>query len=610
MLHMRIIVITALLLSFAPAETELPSEQDWDFREVCRMESADHWTGPWNEYDIKTSSDAIEGNNCIEVNLSVLPKHHIRIERNFVCDCYDGFRNMMAFGMVDEDFSAYHTITFQYKTDIQNMQAFIFRIYDREGGWLQWEIHHLKKTTNWRKVTLSIPIDSWPKFNHHRVGGFVWEINAGNEKVDGKIWLDDLKLLPDTTQGIKGKAHRIEKINHNISINPPNIKHEYPDNDVHLIMNMSGEIGIAMAEHKTDLAIKRLSDAVSVFKDVRGLEYFFAAEAWRVKKKPTVEELSSGKYPDPNEWLAKSHNTYVEMSQWCEKNHIPFYIGIALSADHVPIVPPETIQACLKQAPEYCRGVVMGEYSIESNGGIDEVVEVMKLLKQYNLKLLYYQQSSYWFGILMPHGNEFRDRILCPEFKDVFVPMWENLLPSAQGLCLGSILGMWKSGMVSDWGASVQSWGYTNMNWGGTSDQPGHIWLRTLLSVISFGGHYIEIEPKWVFDGENVPGQIAHFKQWAHNLRWVGRRRPQVDIDLDPSGPMRALQLVNNLLRNKAVIPAPGPDNVLSVSPAVIRLKHTKDWGKWNFFHRGTDDNFYDYCCPNYTEMSAPGTAE
>jgi hypothetical protein len=124
------------------------------------------------------------------------------------------------------------------------------------------------------------------------------------------------------------------------------------------------------------------------------------------------------------------------------------------------------------------------------------------------------------------------------------------------------------------------------------------------LSVAAAGGRYIEIEPKWAFDGENVPGQITHFKQWAHNLRWIGRRRAQIDIDLDPSGPMRALKLFTRMINTKTIIPACEPASVVSISPVHFQVQHTKHWGAWGLFHRGIDKQFYDNCCPNYTEIS------
>lgn len=602
---MSIQVVASIILSCCLlAESELPSEQIWNLREICRMESSDYWTGPWPPAVIRTSTQAAEGDKCLEIDLEVQPGHHLRIEKNFVCDCHDGFRNMLAFGMVDEVFSPYRSLSFQYRTDVDTIAALIFRVYDREGGWLQWEIPSPGQTRQWKSVTLALPPGAWPKFNERRTGGVVWEIPAGEKEVRGKFWLDDLRMYTKCQEGLPGTAHRPEKINHQLGLNPLPVSERYPVDDFHLIMNMTGEIGMAMAEHKTELAIQRLADAVAVFKDVPGLEFFFGAEAWRVKLNPSVEELAEGKYPDPKEWLARSHETHVALSKWCEQNQVPFYVGIAKSGDHLPIIPPGTLKACIKAAPQYCRGALMGEFSIESNGGMDDVVAMMKLLKQHGLKLLYFQQSSYWFGILMPHGNAFREKILIPEFKNVFVPMSENVVPSAQGLSLASLLGLWRGGLVNDWGVSAQSWCHANMNWGGTSDQPGHIWLRMFLSMASFGGRYIEIEPKWAFDGENVPGQIVHFKQWAHNLRWVGRRRAQIDIDLDPSDPMRALRLFNRLIRNQVIMPAAGPGKVMSLSPATFQVKHTEHWSAWDLFHRAVDKDFYDGCCPNYTEMS------
>jgi hypothetical protein len=599
------LLIVLILSAQIFAENEMPNEQKWDLKEICRLESTDYWTGPFDKEDITVSTDAVEGKHSIQVNLDIEPGHNIRIEKNFVADCHEGFRNMMAFGMIDEDFSPYRTISFDYKTDVNNIDKIIFRVYDREGGWLQWLIPSPGNAKEWTKITLAVPPKTLPEFNKLRTGGVIWEITAGSEPVKGKIRLDNLQLITDGKGGIEGTSYRPKKIDHRMAINPPAVKSGYCSDEIHLVMNMTGEVGYAIASHDTEMAIKTFSESVRVFKDVPGLEFFFAPEAWRVKLKPSEEELSSGKCPDPKQWQAKTQEVYVAMAKWCEDNKVPFYAGIGMSGDHKPVIPAETIEACIQAAPQYCRGSLMGEFSIESNQGIDLTVDVLKVLKKYNRKLLYFNRGAYWYGIMMPHGNKFREMIFTPEFKDVFVPMGEYVGPETQALSFSTLIGLWRSGMAGDWGVSAQSWQYANLNWGGTSDQPGDIWLRMFLSVASFGGRYIEIEPKWAFDGENVPGQVTMFKQWAHNLRWVGKRRAQIDIDLDPGDPMRALILFNRLVRSNALKAAASPEKVVSISPVVFQVEHKDGWDNWGLFHRAVDKKFFDGCCPNYTQMSA-----
>lgn len=602
-----IMLLAAIIFaaSFSFAESESPSEQHWDLQEVLSFKSAAYWVGTQDPCAITVGQGVTEGQSCIVVPIDIKPGHLMRIEKNYVADCHRGFRNMMAFGMIDEDLSAYRTITFQYTTDTAAIDTLIFRVYDREGGWIQWDIPQTNKKSEWQKVTLSIPSKAWPVFNLHRWGGILWELHAGKEPIKGLFKIADFQLLDKCIEGLKGQAKRPEKVDHQTALNPPSVQSPYPNEDFHLIMNMTGEIGNAMAAHQTDLAVRRLSEAVAVFRGIPELEYFFMPEAWMVKKNPTTEELKSGQRPDPVEWLEKVQKTYVAMAEWCEQNKAPFYVGICHSADHQPLIPAAIVKACIEAAPNTCRGALMGEFSIESNGGIDGTLETMKLLKEKGLKMIYFQQSSYWFGIMMPAGNEFRQKLLAPEFKDVFVPMGEYVVPSAQGLSMATLIGMWQGGLVNNWGISAQSWGYANMNWGGTSDQPGSYWLRLFLTTAAFGGRYIEIEPKWAFDGENVPGQIEHFKQWAHNLRWVGQRRAQIDIDIDPSDEMRGLMLFNRLIRQKAIMSASKPENLISISPAVFQVEHTPQWGQWDVFHRAVDKHFYDGCCPNYTDMSA-----
>lgn len=600
-------VLSLAISAAAEAPQEDPDKQYWNLAEICSLDSADYWTGPFDPEDIRVSPDGVEGSGCIVARLDIEPDRFVRIEKNFVADCHDGFQNMLAMGMVDEDFSACRTIRFHYRTDVVNMAGLTFRVYDREGGWLEWAVPQAGDAGEWRTVTLEMPADYWPKFNIHRTGGFVWEVSAGEEAVYGDLWLDHVELLREEMEGLKGSVHRPAMVDPARPVSPPPIEAPHGSKPFHFVMNMTGEIGLAMAKHEVDLALERFSQAVAVFEGIPNLEYFFMPEAWWIHVTATPEEIAAGTHPDPVKWQEKIVSTYRTFATYCEENEIPFYAAICPSGDHRPLIPPRAIEAAIEAAPNYCRGSLMGEFSIESNPGMDEVIEVLRILKRHNLKMLYFNQNTYWLGIMLPPGNEFRKRVLAPEFKDVFVPMGEYVIPAGQGVSYASLVGLWEGGLVSDWGMSTQSWQYANMNWGGTSDQPGSMWLRIFLATAAMGGRYIEIEPKWAFDGENVPGQVVHFKQWAHNLRWVGRRRAQVDIDLDPSDPMRALQLMVRMAQSGAIVPAARPEKVVSISPAhfQVNLDHSDGWDVWGLFHRAIDEWFYDPCCPNYTEMSA-----
>jgi len=314
-------------------------------------------------------------------------------------------------------------------------------------------------------------------------------------------------------------------------------------------------------------------------------------------------------HEDPN-YLPRLQGLLVEVAQYCEAQKVPFYQMTGVEG--FGFYPPRLMFAIEQAAPAMCRGFLFAESGVETNNHIDYLIALMDYLAARKKKVLYFQQTSYWVGVMQHSGGEpgrFLRTLQNPKYKEVFVPMWENLLPAAQGLCFGSTMGFWRGGLTADWGISAQSWGYANLNLGGTADMPGHWWLRMFLLAITTGGLYVEIEPIWPFDGENTEGQVRHSKQWGHSLRWIGDTRSQLLCDLEPGEELRALRYVDRLIGAGIVRPPARPEFLRSlpdVSLKIIEQNTLSDTRyRWGIFRRGLDENWWTLGdCPNSWEMA------
>ncbi len=570
-------------------------EEEKMLKQILSMDTVRDWAGlPPGE--ITVSQDCQQGEGALRVPVQIDAGKYLRIENNFLAGHHDGFRNMMSMGMEVENFTPYRTIQFYYQTHLKGAYTFVFRLYDRTGGWIDWNIPSPAATEGWSKVTLMVPPESERWVDIRRIGGLMFELQAQDTAVTGEIFLDHIELINESTAGIEANAPVRPDMSY--SINPPRLEipHAHAQKEVELIFNMS-PLELPIWENDHEATMRCLKEELKRFSNLKHGAIFINPGT----RKPIHED------PD---YLPNLKELLIKVAKYCERKGVPFYQMTGVEG--LGFYPSELMFAVEQAAPQMCRGFLFGECSVETNNHVGYLIELLDYLAPKKKKVLYFQQTSYWLGVMQHQSGEpgrFLSTIQNSKYKDVFVPMWENLLPASQGLCFGSTLGFWRGGLTSDWGVSAQSWGYTNLNFGGTADMPGHWWLRMFLYVITSGGRFVEIEPIWPFDGENTEGQLRHSKQWGHTQRWIGDTRSQLLCDLEPGDELRALRYVDRLI-DAGIVRSPSKPDFLKSLPDVSLKVIDQDVEsptryRWGIFRRALEENWWNLGdCPNAWEMA------
>lgn len=570
-------------------------EQENTLNVILKMEVVRDWAG-LEPGMITVTNDCVEGNGALRVPVDIAPGRHLRIENNFLAGHHDGFRNMMCMGIEVENLASCRTLRFSYKTDLQGDYTFQFRLYDRTGGWIDWAIPRPDTAGDWTTATLAVPPDVGELVDIQRIGGVMFELAASDAPVSGLIFLDNIELLETCMEGMEANTRVLPDMSYGVNPAHLNIPNAYATKPVEFVLNMS-PLELPIWENDHEATTRCLAEELKRFNSLEHGAIFVNPGT----RKPVHE--------DPN-YLPNLQGLLVKVARYCEAKKVPFYQMTGVEG--LGFYPPELMFAVEQAAPAMCRGFLFAECSVETNNHVDYLVALLDYLAPKGKKVLYFQQTSYWVGIMQHTGGEpgrFIKTLQNPKYKDAFVPMWENLLPATQGLCFASTMGFWRGGLTTDWGISAQSWGYANLNLGGTADMPGHWWLRMFLLAITTGGRYVEIEPVWPFDGENTEGQVRHSKQWGHTTRWIGDTRSQLLCDLETGEELLALRYVDRLV-SAGIVRSPAQPAFLKslpdVSLKVIEQDTPSDTRyRWGIFRRALDENWWTLGdCPNSWEMA------
>ena len=579
-------VLMVLVSNFAcHARFEEQEKYKWDFDKMGKMDSLSLWAGTQPE-DMTISKDCIEGEGSLQCSIDLDSSEKIRIEHNFIDGYYDVGAYLHNLNGKTEDFSKVKTIEFSYKTDLSGNCNIVFSIWDRICGWCSWKVGVEAKTGSFKTESLSIPENIAKRLKIDKVGGVTFEIRADNGNVKGKILFDGLKFLEETKKGIDAQAEMKPSINYGGPVHSMPLK-ESKRKPPHIIMFAGLTNHLNNGDYEKSIRV--LEESINRFRGIENIEFWFYAGEYGFLMKENLTDEEKAK-------LAKVRQVTIDVAKWCQANKLPFYMG----PGHItPImIKADWMKEILDAAPTYCLGVFMHEYSPEGNEPLQEMLDMLDLLKERNKVLILNNQTSYFFTFMWPGCEKYRKATLDEKYKDVYVPMWENLLPAAQGLCMGSCLGYWRSGIVNNWGVSIQSWGYANLNYGTTDQMPADWWLRMLVSSAAYGANYIEIEPDWPFDGEHLKdklegGYLLKLSEEYKLPYWQSNDR------------MKALRWFDHLLVDNALVGASSPKDVVSLSNVVLQFENSENLGKTGFFERGLDIRFNQSHCPTHYEMAA-----
>ena len=94
-----------------------------------------------------------------------------------------------------------------------------------------------------------------------------------------------------------------------------------------------------------------------------------------------------------------------------------------------------------------------------------------------------------------PSYKEFFEVVFSPEYKDIFIPMLKTNNAKAHDISLSGLVGLWKSGVINNWGISTLNdmWNFDN-DWLNSSLNTGDVRLRTELIGAALGATYFRLE--------------------------------------------------------------------------------------------------------------------
>lgn len=153
----------------------------------------------------------------------------------------------------------------------------------------------------------------------------------------------------------------------------------------------------------------------------------------------------------------------------------------------------ERLEDFIKAAPNDCRGFFVFETNLDADrwpGYLDYLVKVAGLCRQYRKKFVMVMHKDFWRRVIA--RPDFCGKMLIPEFSKTLVPMFKSTGMRSPALNIGAILGLWKTGMVDEWGMSVQEDGYMINSW--FVGAPDDIILRGDVLGAALGATWFRIE--------------------------------------------------------------------------------------------------------------------
>ncbi len=282
-----------------------------------------------------------------------------------------------------------------------------------------------------------------------------------------------------------------------------------------------------------------------------------------------------------------SQEELIKLAQFLEENKIPFYYII----DHYgnPFIGLNTVEETLKAAPDYCRG-----FEVYEEGGlysysiplwyeyVRRMEKVAELCEKYGGKKLIINEPTTACWLIHSSDPKGYALLLKPEYKDIIVPMIKTNGHCCADLEVGALLGLWKAGLVNEWGYSTNE---DNLSLGATTSLiklcPADIILRMDTIGASLGATYFRIEEA-CYPGRQSYLNISNTKL-TNYIASRGVSEPKrsallqqfvqqgLGLKIDPEA-KRHRDLFHELLR-KGVIPSMDREELVNISPVAFWQK-------------------------------------
>jgi hypothetical protein len=264
-------------------------------------------------------------------------------------------------------------------------------------------------------------------------------------------------------------------------VSSPQIDQKTKSKAIHILQHVSFSEGIGEIERLYRFLQSRESGRLVFEMMVDGMR----EKADKKRKEYKVpKRFKKGKAHPGNEIL-----TFVA---GMEERNIPFYIRVAKNNSfHLT---KETIEEILTTAPNSCKGFIANECSYTRKNFtafVNSLEQVLDVLRRHgNRKLILDQHFDFWLKI--PSDPVVGPKLFKPEFREVLVPMYKTNRPHCPELNVGMIVGMWKSGIVEEWGYCAQDdlWKFESI----FINPPSDVLLRMEVMAASLGATYYRIE--------------------------------------------------------------------------------------------------------------------
>ena len=280
--------------------------------------------------------------------------------------------------------------------------------------------------------------------------------------------------LNETDKVTDGMANRLSHIS------SPRMKQKTKSRRIHILHHVSFSDGIGEIE--------------SLYKSLQSREspnLVFEMMVDGLREKANKQKG----YKIPKRFKKKSafaKNEILAFSASMEERGIPFYIRVAKNNKfHLT---PETVENILITSPNSCKGFIANECSYTRRNFksfVNSLERVLEILRRHGKrKLILNQHFDFWFKI--PSDPAVAPKLFKPEYREIVVPMYKTNRPHGPELNMGMIVGMWKSGIVEDWGYCAQDdlWKFESI----FMNPPSDVVLRMEVMAASLGATYYRIE--------------------------------------------------------------------------------------------------------------------
>lgn len=231
--------------------------------------------------------------------------------------------------------------------------------------------------------------------------------------------------------------------------------------------------------------------------------------------------------------LLFSREQIVATARYLESRQLPFYVEAAKIA--LPNMRAATCEAIMAAAPKYCRGFLVNENAPTRTSKFPQYVvwaeQVMDACHRHgDKKFIMDEFLNFWSSV--PANPRWFAALFKPAYRDVAVPMYKTNRLVAPEQMQGMILGLWKAGVVAEWGYCTEDDAW---KWGSWFMNPPHdVLMRLEVMAAALGATYFRIEENREFIRQRgadfvVEAGTPRHRGLFHELVRKGALRPAQD---------------------------------------------------------------------------------